>query len=371
MLAVVACSTAHVGTGPDHTPVAIELVETAPIETTLDHPDIPDADVVWLDMIAHAHASIDLAEFYVSSTPDGRMEPVLRALEAAIGRGVRVRLLVEHSFVKTYPDSLERLAKAGAHVEHLDLHTGGILHAKYFVIDAREAFIGSQNTDWRALEHNYELGARIRDPAIVAALAAVFAADWARATGAPSTPAKLAPSDLVASPEGLVPDGLDREIPHLVALIDGATQTIHVELLTYLAGEWRELEDPLKRAAARGVDVQLAVSNWSLRAHTLPGLRELARVPHVTVRIITIPPWSGGFIPFARVAHAKLLVVDGVRGWLGTSNWEREYFYASRNVGVLIHDSRVASQLERFFDSGGRYSTPLKPDDTYTPPRIQ
>ena len=53
---------------------------------------------------------------------------------------------------------------AGATVRHLDLKRvpggGGVLHAKYFIVDDRDAFFGSQNFDWRALEHNYELGAR-------------------------------------------------------------------------------------------------------------------------------------------------------------------------------------------------------------------
>src|SRR5262249_61959851 len=117
------------------------------------------------------------------STPPSRLEPVVQALEAAVARGVRVRFLAEQGFVKTYPDTLERLARAGAGVRHLDLRAvpgaGGILHAKYFLVDDREAFLGSQNFDWRALEHNYELGARVRDPAIVDGLAAIFASDWA------------------------------------------------------------------------------------------------------------------------------------------------------------------------------------------------
>ena len=52
-------------------PPAVELVETAPIETTLDHADIPEAADVWLQMIAGAQRTIDLAEFYVTSAVAG------------------------------------------------------------------------------------------------------------------------------------------------------------------------------------------------------------------------------------------------------------------------------------------------------------
>jgi len=193
---------------------AFELVETAPIETTLDHPELRDAADVWPEMIAAARTSIDLGEFYASNQPGSRLEPVVRALETAIARGVRVRFLAELGFVKTYPDTLERLAQAGAAVRHLDLKhtTGGILHAKYFIVDDRDAFFGSQNFDYRALEHNYELGARTDDPALVGGLAAIFAADWARAGGEPApdrqVPAGHGPITLIASPRDLLPAGV-------------------------------------------------------------------------------------------------------------------------------------------------------------------
>lgn len=373
------------GAAPAASPPAplFELVETVPVETTLDHPDLRDAADVWPEMIAAARRSIDLGQFYASNHEPGRLEPVIRALEAAIARGVRVRFLAEQGFVKTYPDTLERLARAGAAVRHLDLRatTRGILHAKYFVVDDREAFFGSQNFDWRALEHNYELGARVRDPAIVAGLAAIFAADWARAGGeaapAAHVPAPGGALTLVASPRDLLPAGIAWELPRIVELLDAATSTITVEALGYRAeadgARWDELEAPLVRAAARGVRVELLFADWAKRPRTIAGLQRLARTPNIAIRLTTIPAWSGGFIPFARVTHAKALVVDGKRGWLGTSNWEKEYFYASRNVGVIIDDPAIVAGLAEFFATlwQSAYAVPVDPDATYAPPRIE
>jgi len=360
-----------------------ELVETVPIETTLDHPELRDAADVWLDMIGAARTSIDLGQFYASNHQPSRLEPVVQALEAAIARGVRVRFLAEQGFVKTYPDTLERLARAGAAVRHLDLKatTRGILHAKYFLVDDREAFFGSQNFDWRALEHNYELGARTRDPAVVGGLAAIFAADWARAGGEPAPEARAPPPHgpiaLVASPRDLLPPGVAWDLPRIVELLDGARATITVEALGYRAdadgGRWDELEAPLVRAAARGVHVELLFADWAKRPRTIVGLQKLARTPNIAIRLTTIPEWSGGFVPFARVTHAKALVVDGKRGWLGTSNWEKEYFYASRNVGVIVDDPAIVAGLARFFDTlwQSSYAAPVDPDASYTPPRIE
>jgi len=386
---LLACGSAPSPAGPaaaaPAAPPAFELIESVPIETTLAHPDLHDAAGVWLDMIAGARTSIDLAQFYASNQQPSRLESIVQALEAAAARGVRVRFLAERAFVQIYPDTLERLARAGAAVRHLSLKGvaggGGILHAKYFVVDDRDAFFGSQNFDWRALEHNYELGARVGDPAVVAGLAAIFAADWARAGGEPA-PAALVPPPhgaltLVASPPDLLPAGVAWDLPRLVALLDAAKATIRVELLTYRADSdgtpWDALEAPLVRAAQRGVEVELLLADWSKRPKTIAGLQKLARLPHVAIRLTTIPLWSGGFLPFARVTHAKALIVDGAHAWLGTSNWEQDYFTKSRNVGVLIDDPALVAALGRFFATlwDSPYAVAVDPDATYTPPRIE
>src|SRR5271163_3191997 len=81
-------------------PGQIELVESAPIETSLDHPDIPDAYRVWPEMIRGAARTLDLAEFYLSNAPDSRLEPVIQAVEAAADRGVAVRVLADAGFAR-------------------------------------------------------------------------------------------------------------------------------------------------------------------------------------------------------------------------------------------------------------------------------
>jgi len=172
----------------------LQLVETFPIETPLDNADLPDAQGVWLEMIGAARTSLDFAEFYASNEPDTRLEAVVLAIEAAAVRGVRVRFLAEEKFYRTYPETLDRLGKQrGVDVRRLDLgkRTGGVLHAKYFVVDGAEAFIGSQNFDWRSLTHIQELGMRIRVPHVVRALLDVYESDWQRAGGGEPAPSSL------------------------------------------------------------------------------------------------------------------------------------------------------------------------------------
>ena len=56
--------------------------------------------------------------------------------------------------------------------------SGGIIHAKYMVVDGKQAFIGSQNFDWRSLEHIHETGLRISDATVVSQVQAIFNQDW-------------------------------------------------------------------------------------------------------------------------------------------------------------------------------------------------
>jgi phosphatidylserine/phosphatidylglycerophosphate/cardiolipin synthase-like enzyme len=377
------------------------LVESSPVETTLDHADIPDAWQVWREMVDGATRTVDVAQFYVSNTPGGRLEPVIQALEAAAARGVRVRVLAEEKFAKQYPETLARLAaRPGIEVRRVALAAfmgkGGVLHAKYFLVDGREAYLGSQNFDWRALEHIQELGLRVRVPEVVQRLGAVFEQDWALAGGAaPAAPAAADESGAVPgpfearfggdtvrvqpafSPRGFLPEPGAWDLPQLVKLIDGARASVRVQLLTYRAkdrsgGEFRELEDALKRASARGVKVELLVADWGKRKGTIEGLQALHAPPGLTVKLVTIPPWSGGFIPFARVVHAKYLVVDSAAGWLGTSNWEEDYFTRSRNVGVVVEGEAFARALERFFSDTwtSTYAVEVDPKATYSPPNV-
>lgn len=321
------------------------LVESQPVETALDRGGLPEAYAVWPEMIDRARSTLDFAEMYAVDQPPSRLTPVVAAVERALRRGVRVRWLAAASFGKIYPDLLAWLLANGAQVKRLEQP---FLHAKYFVVDGREAFLGSQNFDWRSLEHIQELGVRFDEPAEVAALEGVFETDW---TGVPHPAPETA---LRASPQGAAP----WDLPELVKLIDSAKASVRVQVLTF-NDDAAELRDALVRAAARGVSVQLLVSDWELRPKTLPALQRLD--PRVQVRILTIPKSSRGEIPFARVAHAKYCVADGARGWVGTGNWERDYFEKSRNVGLFFERGEIPRQLDAFFTASwnSAYAAPF------------
>lgn len=345
-------------------PLDCTLIESWPLETTLDHADVPDAAQVWVQMIDAATQSLEIAEFYLSDAPrSARPTPLTRvvlAIERAAARGVRVRVLIDEAFYSKYPELPDTLAATpGVELRRADgkrLYGGGILHAKYFVVDGREAYLGSQNFDYRSLEHIHELGLRTRDPAVVTRLVAIFRRDFRAAGGAaPEAPAfppepALAPLQFAASPRDALPEGVAWELPLLVARIDSARREVLVQVLGYKAAmrdgaPFVALDDALRRALARGVRVTLQVGAWHGKEPSLLALRAAG----ATVRVLEVPRWSGGEVPFARVIHAKYMVVDGERAWLGTSNWEGDYFLKSRNVSVFVDDPAFAGRLARLF----------------------
>lgn len=159
-----------------------ELVYNRAAETTLQDNDLRHAAEVWQQMFDAARSHIDLAQFYVANEKGSLLDGVLARLRAAGERGVKIRFLMEEKGVGlSTPETLTALkAIPNLELRVIPFHrlTGGIVHAKYLLVDGKEAFVGSQNFDWRALEQIQETGLRISDPQTVQQIQAIFDQDW-------------------------------------------------------------------------------------------------------------------------------------------------------------------------------------------------
>jgi phosphatidylserine/phosphatidylglycerophosphate/cardiolipin synthase-like enzyme len=370
---------------------AIEVVSSTPAETAISRAGTRDAAAVWLEMVGGARSSLDLAEFYLSGKKGETLEPVIEAILAAGRRGVHVRILSDAGMAATYPETLARFrGRPNITARSFDWKklTGGILHAKYFIVDGREAYLGSQNFDWRSLAHIQETGLRIRVPLFAQALQAIFAADWRFSGGDRDAYRRLAAGPpllfpatayLVASPARFNPPGVPGALAALLALIDGARGRITVQLLSYSLEKggghekFTAIDRALRRAARRGVRVRMLVADWNLRAPQVGDLQSLARVPNIEIKFAAIPAFSRGFIPYARVIHSKVMRVDDDISWVGTSNWGYDYFYRSRNVEAVLRLPAIARVLDGIFLSlwNGPYAQRLDPGKKYSPPRIK
>jgi len=354
----------------------IEIVESTPVGTMLDNSDIRNTHEVWLEMIGRAERTLDIEQFYISNEPGKLLEDVLAAIYGAAGRDVKVRVIVDARMYKTYPASVDSLGGyPNIETRRIDFGAiaGGIQHAKYFIVDGKEVFVGSQNFDWRALEHIHELGLRINNKEIAAIYADVFNVDWqfssasaknidpASFTRVYQTPIRLSTgmgddADVVPTfgPIGFIPDSTLWEERAIVNVINGAQQSLALQFLSYSTlnrknGSYTAIDDAIRNAAKRGVKIRLIVSDWEKGSSAVRTLKDLSSIPNVEVAFTSIPEWSGGYIPFARVEHCKYVVADKMRFWLGSSNCEKSYYYSTRNVGVVCNSASLAGTLARIF----------------------
>jgi len=362
-----------------------ELVHTVPVDTALGTADLRQPGPVWIELFDGAKNQIDIGQFYAADHPGSVLDKVIEHLEAAGKRGVKIRFLLEEKGLKlSDPATLERLRA----IPNLTFRvlpyarvSGGIIHAKYMVVDGKQAFIGSQNFDWRSLEHIHETGLRISDQATVAQVQAIFEQDWqAQAAVAANQPVPLPAAGqqparrgnyLVASPQRYNPPGVGDSQQELPRLLAEAQNEVRVQLLDYAPlsyGPERTrpyyavIDNAVRAAAARGVSIKLLVSNWNTEKLELPYLKSLAVLPNVQVRIVTLPQASQGFIPYARVIHSKTMDIDGQVAWVGTSNWLGGYLDNSRNLEVVMHDSAMAKRIGELHEQlwNGPYAKPLE-----------
>ncbi len=372
-----------------------ELVYTAPVETALQADDLRNTAEVWQQMFDAAKTRIDLGQFYVANQQGSLLDGVLQHLKAAGERGVKIRFLMEEKGIRiSTPETLEQL-KA---IPNLELRiipyqrlSGGILHAKYLLVDGEQAFVGSQNFDWRALAHIHETGLRISDAGVVGQIQAIFEQDWqAQALLVADKPVPQLPYQpkaetpqgnyLVASPRAYNPAGVIDSQVELPRLLASAKQRVRVQVMDYAPLSYGPehsrpyyavIDNALRSAAARGVKIELMVANWNTKKPDIAWLKSLAVVPNVQIKIVTVPPASSGFIPFARVIHSKMMIIDDETAWIGTSNWTGGYLDNSRNLELVLHSPVMSQRVDKLYSQlwDSVYAEPIKLDYDYPAPK--
>ncbi len=381
-------ASATVFSGPTET-ATVTLIQSIPSGTNLANPNLPYAAATWVDMIRGARQSIDIEQMYISHTPGQALDAVLRALEEAGARGVKIRAVFSaHMLDSDIPGITRFKAIPGIEFYPLDLKrlTTGIVHAKFWIVDRREVFVGSQNLDWKALTEIHELGVRIQSRNVAERLTAIFEQDiqvvrsgrlptQAELINAPRT---ITPGvELVASPASMNPNNVRPSIDALTQMIASARTSIQIQLLDYSVVSfdkkvWTVLDDALRAAARRGVRVQMAVSHWNTTEPGITSLKNLSQVPNIEVRISTVPlDASGVYLPYSRVIHSKYMVVDGAALWLSTSNWSSGYFLNTRNVDFVINMRDQAQEALITFDKvwTAPYTVPVDVNRAYPRPR--
>lgn len=372
---------------------AILLAESWPSETSLNNEHILDVKYVWLDAISRAQKTLDISHFYAVTAENTSLEEVIAALRSASARGVKIRFILDKMMHKddnvALPLELQSLPNLELRFIDYSTITGGVQHAKYFIVDRDIAYLGSQNFDWRSLDEISEMGVRIQDVPIVEAIADVFEIDWILAA---DPHAKVEHKDSCAqarklqykgeeivvhsafSPKELLPCNDLWDLPQIISLISASTVSVDIQLLNYSTVNYDktsfyEIDEALVAAAARGVKVRLLVSDWSQRAKYIRDLQRLEVIDNIDTKMLSVPEKSTGFVPYSRTIHSKFMVVDKQNAWIGTSNWSGDYFYQSRNIGIVVEGEAFSLDLDKSFEHywHSEYAHQVDPNRDYEP----
>ncbi len=368
-----------------------EIVESIPEETMLDNPEIRNTLEVWLEMIYNAKTSIDIEQFYICNDKNQPLETVIQAIEKKASEGIKIRIIAEKKMAKTYPKTIARLAKS-SNIETRILSAfskiHGINHSKYFIIDKERIFLGSQNFDWKAISQIHEIGINIKHKELVQTFSEIFELNWRQAkTGILEKTAKHGKQTIysmdindeiitifpTASPYYNMPEKFYSDELAIIESINKAKTSIKIQLLSYSPSAYNEyyenLDNAIRSAALRGVKVQLLFSDWCSKSYEIPYLKSLQILPNIDIKLSTIPENSSGYITFARVEHCKFMLVDNNVTWIGTSNWKKNYFYASRNLGLIINSKTINNKLDYIFDKSwnSEYANIIDINKNYIP----
>ncbi|MEJ1154137.1 cardiolipin synthase [Microbacterium marmarense] len=294
-------------------------------------------------------------EFFIVSN-DKTTAPFFAAMEAAVARGVTVRLLADHVSSRRAVNSkatFAELDRIGVKWEWLlpvmplkgkyqrpDLRN----HRKLVVIDGKVAFMGSQNL----IDRTYntpkniarglkwqELVSRFEGP-VVASIDAIFITDWFIETGDLLDDEQVAAIDVPRPTDGelvcqLVPSGpgyaTENNLRLFLSLIHSASERVIITSPYFVPDE--AMVYAITTACERGIEVQLFVSevgDQGLVYHAQRSYYET--LLEAGVRIFLYP---GPFI-----LHSKHFSIDDDVAVIGSSNMDIRSFSLNMEISMMV-----------------------------------
>lgn len=311
-----------------------------------------------LEAIRATRRTVDFMTFvYWQGRP---AHDIAAALAERARAGVRVRVLIDAvGGWHIDRDCLAVMSDAGVDVRWFRIpwskspfkhnHRG---HRKVMVCDEQVAFTGGvgiaqewcgdarDETEWRDTHF------RVRGPA-VDGLAAAFAQDWAETGGdlydeRDRFPDQPQPGGAVVQVvRGSASIGHDDLKRAWYILLQSARHRIRLQS-AYFAPE-DDLLEVLRDAVARGVevDVMLPGPHWDKRVSRLAGEATYADLVAAGVRV-----WSYQ----TSMLHAKVLLVDDMCAFVGSSNVNRRSLDHDEEVALVVLDDALVATLDAHYD---------------------
>jgi cardiolipin synthase len=274
-----------------------------------------DGPAALTDRFAQARSSID----YVPFTLDD--PSIIQSLIDAEARGVQVRVMLEPSRATAKDPGIKRLTDAGIETRATN-PAFALTHTKYAVVDGTRGLVLTFNSAASDLKSRRDFAAEDDNPQDAAFLEQLFTADWDRTATGP-IPAGFA----------LSPDNSDEA---LATLIGSAHQSLDIYAQKLLPSAQL---DAVRAAAARGVTVRILRAPPGPADVALEFLQGSLRGVPMQVRVSNGP----------RV-HAKVMVIDGSKVFLGSENIEDNTGEQRREIGIIFDDPGIAGQIMQVFN---------------------
>ncbi len=319
-------------------------------------------------------------EFYIVAWDD-TTRGFFAAMERAVARGVRVRLLADWLATRKIPKSDETFAE----LDRIGVKWSWMLpvepfkgkyqrpdlrnHRKLVVVDGRVAFMGSQNLISRDYDSPknikrglmwQELMTRLEGPA-VAGLNTVFLSDWLIETGE-QLDGEHVPADEVAVDAAsdalvcqIVPSGPGYETENnlrlFLSLIYGATDKVILTSPYFVPDE--AMVYAITTACQRGLEVQLFVSEVGDQGLVYHAQRSYyTSLLEAGVRIFLYPA------PY--ILHSKHFSIDDDIAVIGSSNMDIRSFTLNMEVSMMVRGESFVAQMrevEQGYRDAGRELT--------------
>ena len=272
-----------------------------------------------LSAIKDAKSSIDL-EIYLFSDTD-----ILQELENAKKRGVNVRVILEENPYGGFSSNTEtknKLAYYGIDWKW-DNKNYEFTHSKFLIIDSKTGYIMNLNLSNASFTKNREFAIVTTDKTVIEELKNIFEADWNRK---PYNPPENSP--LVVSPEN------SRDKLKTLLQRSRGEILIYAEVL-----DDQEIKDILKQRRAFGAEVKVILADPESIPSNADTVKELSRYG-VDCKYV--------FTPYI---HAKVIIVDETYAFIGSENLTTNSLDENREVGVIISDKGIISQIADKFVS--------------------
>lgn len=274
--------------------------------------------------IANAKTSVHMTMYLLTASN------VISALIAQKNAGRDVKVILNKSFPTGTNDNqqaYDQLSAAGVQVVWAP-PAFTFTHEKALVVDGAEAWIMTMNATFSAPTDNREYLVVDTDPQDVAQLEKIFQGDF-------TNRATLAPGKLVVSPGNAARDAIR-------ALIRGATTSVDVEVES-LSDDFVTAELNAAQDAGKTVRVVLD-GNTTL---TPAQQQSIAALKQHKVKVVKLSTPD---------VHAKAIVVDGARAFVGSQNFTTNALLQNREVGVLFdvpaEVAKVQAAINQDFAAG-------------------